>query len=54
MLAKVFPIKLKDGNQSKAEEVVLAYGPQGPGQEEELGDLMVEFVEVDHELLISL
>jgi hypothetical protein len=31
VLAKVFPIKLKDGNQAKA-----------------------EFVEIDHELLVSL
>lgn len=48
MLAKVFPIRLKDGNQAKAEaeELVQEYG--------KLSDLMVEFVEIDHELLVSL
>jgi quinol monooxygenase YgiN len=98
VLAKVFPIKLKDGNQAKAEALVEAFGPQGPGQEDgtlsfrvyrdpanpdyllfvehfadqaaydahtgsaaykeliagQFADLIVEFVEIDHELLISI
>jgi quinol monooxygenase YgiN len=98
VLAKVFPIKLKDGNQAKAEELVRAFAPQGPGQEGgtlsfrvyrdpanpdyllfvehfadqaaydahtgsaaykdliagQFADLIVEFVEIDHELLVSL
>jgi|SRR5882757_856422 len=97
VLAKVFPIKLKDGNQAKAEELVLAFAPQGPGQEEgtlsfrvyrdpanpdyllfvehfadqaaydahtgssaykeliagQFAGLIVEFVEIDHELLVG-
>ena len=98
MLVKVFPIKLRDGNQAKAEALVQAFAPRGPGQEEgtlsfrvyrnpkqadyllfvehfadqaaydahtgspayqemiagQFADLIVEFVEVDHELLVSL
>jgi quinol monooxygenase YgiN len=98
VLAKVFPIKLKDGNQAKAEELVRAFAPLGPGQEEgtlsfrvyrhpanpdyllfvehfadqaaydahtgssaykeliagKFADLIVEFVELDHELLVGL
>jgi quinol monooxygenase YgiN len=94
VLAKVFPIKLKDGNQAKAEALVEAFGPQGPGQEDgtlsfrvyrdpanpdyllfadqaaydahtgseaykelivgQFADLIVEFVEIDHELLVSI
>jgi quinol monooxygenase YgiN len=98
MLVKVFPIKLKDGNQAKAEALVEAFAPKGPGQEEgtlsfrvysdpknvdyllfvehfadqaaydahtgspayrkmiagQFADLIVEFVEIDHELLVSL
>ena len=97
MLAKVFPIKLKDGNQAKAEALVAAFTPKGPAQEDgtlsfrvyrdpknpdyllfvehfadqaaydahtgsdayreliagEFADLIVEFVEIDHELLVS-
>ena len=44
MLAKVFPIKLEEGNQAKAEELIAG----------QFADLIVEFVEVDHELLVSL
>jgi quinol monooxygenase YgiN len=98
MLAKVFPIKLKPGNQAAAEAIVAEFAPQGPGQEpgtqsfrvyrdpanvdyllfvEHFADqaayaahtnskayneliagkfskLIVEFVEKDHELLVSL
>ncbi|TCC20104.1 putative quinol monooxygenase [Kribbella speibonae] len=97
MLAKVFPIKLKDGNQAAAEAIVQEFAPSGPGTEEgtlsfrvyrdpsnpdyllfveprplaaydahtgsaayreliagRFADLIVEFVEVDHELLVSL
>ena len=98
MLAKVFPIKLKDGNQVKAEALVKAFAPKGPGQEDgtlsfrvyrdpknvdyllfvehfadqaaydahtgsavyreliagQFADLIVEFVEIDHELLVSI
>jgi quinol monooxygenase YgiN len=98
VLAKVFPIKLKDGNQAKAEALVEAFAPQGPGQEDgtlsfrvyrdpktpdhllfvehfadqaaydahtgsaayqrliagEFADLIVEFVEIDHELLVGI
>jgi len=34
MLAKVFPIKLKDGNQAAAEAIVQEFAPRGPGAEE--------------------
>ena len=34
MLAKVFPIKLKDGNQAVAEQIVQEFAPKGPGTEE--------------------
>ncbi len=34
MLAKVFPIKLKDGNQAAAEAIVQEFAPKGPGAEE--------------------
>ena len=98
VLAKVFPIKLKNGNQARAEELVNAFAPQGPGQEEgtlsfrvyrdpaqpdyllfvehfadqaaydahtgsaaykdliagQFADLIVEFVEIDQELIVSL
>jgi quinol monooxygenase YgiN len=98
MLAKVFPIRLKDGNQADAEAIVREFGPSGPGVEEgtlsfrvyrdpakpdyllfvehfadqaaydvhtgsaaykeliagRFADLIVEFVEIDHELLVSL
>ncbi|MDX6260107.1 MAG: hypothetical protein QOH84_1795 [Kribbellaceae bacterium] len=97
MLAKVFPIQLKSGNQAKAEELVRAFAPKGPGQEEgtlsfrvyrdpatpdyllfvehfadqaaydahtgssaykeliagQFAGLIVEFVEIDHELLVA-
>lgn len=98
VLAKVFPIKLKDGNQAAAEELVREFAPKGPGGEEgtlsfrvyrdprnpdyllfvehfanqaaydehtgsaayqeliagKFADLIVEFVETDHELVVSL
>lgn len=98
MLAKVFPIQLKPGNQAVAEEIVREFAPLGPGAEEgtlsfrvyrhpanpdyllfvehfanqaaydahtgsaaykdliagRFADLIVEFVEHDHELLVSL
>ncbi|NUR99362.1 MAG: hypothetical protein HOV67_29405 [Kribbellaceae bacterium] len=98
MLAKVFPIKLKDGNQAAAEAIVQEFAPRGPGAEEgtlsfrvyrdpakpdyllfvehfadqaaydahtgsaaykeliagRFAELIVEFVEIDHELLVSL
>lgn len=98
MLAKVFPIKLRDGNQAKAEALVEAFAPKGPAQEDgtlsfrvyrdpknvdyllfvehfadqaaydahtgstvyreliagQFADLIVEFVEIDHELLVSI
>jgi quinol monooxygenase YgiN len=98
MLAKVFPIKLKDGNQAAAEAIVQEFAPKGPGTEEgtlsfrvyrdpanpdyllfvehfadqaaydahtgsaaykeliagRFAGLIVEFVEIDHELLVSL
>ena len=44
MLAKVFPIRLEDGNQANAEELIAG----------QFADLIVEFVEIDHELLVSL
>lgn len=97
MLAKIFPIELKAGNQAKAEALVEAFAPKGPGQEDgtlsfrvyrdparpdyllfvehfadqaaydahtgsavyqeliagEFADLIVEFVEVDHQLVAS-
>ena len=34
MLVKVFPIKLKDGMQDKAEAVVQEFAPKGPGAED--------------------
>ncbi|MFI6323621.1 putative quinol monooxygenase [Nonomuraea sp. NPDC050556] len=34
MLAKVFPIKLKDGMQAAAEEVVAEFAPKGPAVED--------------------
>jgi quinol monooxygenase YgiN len=98
VLAKVFPIKLKDGNQAAAEELVREFAPRGPGVEDgtlsfrvyrdpanpdyllfvehfanqaaydehtgsaaykeliagQFANLIVEFVEIDHELLVSL
>jgi quinol monooxygenase YgiN len=97
MLVKVFPIKLKDGNQAKAEAIVEEFAPRGPELERgtlsfrvyrdphnvdyllfvehfadqaaydehvtssayreliagRFADLIVEFVEIDHELLVS-
>ena len=98
MLAKVFPIKLKPGNQAVAEAIVAEFAPKGPAQEpgttsfrvykdpanvdyllfvehfadqaaydahtgsqaykdiiaEKFSKLIVEFVELDHELLVAL
>src|SRR5215475_8975011 len=98
MLAKVFPIKLKDGMQDKAEVLVREFAPKGPAIEDgtvsfrvyrdpanpdyllfvehfadqaaydahtgspayreliagRFSELIIEFVEIDHELLISL
>jgi quinol monooxygenase YgiN len=98
VLTKVFPIKLKDGTQAKAEAVVQEFAPQGPGTEDgtlsfrvyrdpaqadyllfvehfadqaaydahtgspayreliagRFADMIVEFVEIDHELLVAL
>ena len=98
MLTKVFPIKLKDGMQARAEAIVQEFAPIGPGAEDgtlsfrvyrnpakpdyllfvehfadqaayeahttspayqkliagQFSDLIVEFVELDHELLVSL
>src|SRR5215218_7975930 len=34
VLAKVFPIKLKDGMQAKAEAIVQDFAPKGPAVEE--------------------
>jgi quinol monooxygenase YgiN len=97
VLAKVFPIKLKDGMQAKAEAVVREFTPKGPAAEDgtlsfrvyrdpakvdyllfvehfadqvaydahtgsqayreliagRFADLIVEFVEIDHELLVA-
>ena len=97
MLAKVFPIELKAGNQARAEALIEAFAPAGPGQEDgtlsfrvyrdparpdyllfvehfadqaaydahtgspvyreliagEFADLVVKFVELDHELVVS-
>lgn len=94
----MFPIKLKDGMQAKAEEIVQEFAPKGPGEEagtlsfrvyrdpnkpdyllfiehfadqaaydahtsspayQELiagrfADIIVDFVELDHELLVAL
>lgn len=102
MLTKVFPIKLKDGMQARAEAIVQEFAPKGPGTEDgtlsfrvyrdpanvdyllfflffvehfadqaaydahtgspayrdliagQFADLIVEFVEIDHELLVAL
>lgn len=98
MLAKVFPIKLKDGMQDEAEAVVREFAPNGPEVEDgtlsfrvyrdpanpdyllfiehfadqaaydahigssayrqliagRFANLIVEFVEIDHELIVSL
>ena len=98
MLVKVFPIKLKDGMQARAEAVVHEFAPIGPGAEEgtlsfrvyrdpakvdyllfvehfadqaayeahtgspayekliagQFAEIMVEFVELDHELVVAL
>jgi hypothetical protein len=53
VLAKVFPIKLKDGNQAGADAHTgsAAYRELIAG---EFANLIVEFVEIDHELLVSL
>jgi quinol monooxygenase YgiN len=34
MLAKIFPIKLKDGKQAEVEEIVREFAPKGPGVED--------------------
>jgi quinol monooxygenase YgiN len=34
VLAKVFPIKLKDGMQARAEAIVQEFAPKGPGIED--------------------
>jgi quinol monooxygenase YgiN len=98
MIAKVFPIQLKAGNQARAEALIENFAPLGPGQEDgtlsfrvyrdanrtdyllfvehfvdqvaydahtgsvaykqliagQFADLFVEFVEIDHELLVSI
>lgn len=98
MLYKVFPIKLKDGMQAAAEELVHKFAPIGPGAEPgtvsfrvyrdpakvdyllfvehfadqaaydahtsspayqeliqgQFADMVVDFVELDHELLVAL
>jgi quinol monooxygenase YgiN len=98
VLTKVFPIKLKDGMQDRAEALVQEFAPEGPGAEEgtlsfrvyrdpnnpdyllfvehfadqagydahtsspayrrliagELAKVIVEFVEIDHELVVAL
>lgn len=97
MLAKIFPIKLKDGTQEKVEAIVHAFAPDGPAKEDgtlsfrvyrdpakpdyllfvehfadqaaydahtgsaayqeliagQFADLIVEFVEIDHELVAN-
>ncbi|HEU4426581.1 MAG TPA: antibiotic biosynthesis monooxygenase [Pilimelia sp.] len=97
MLAKVFPIKLKDGMQEAAEEIVREFTPKGPAVEDgtlsfrvyrdpanpdyllfvehfadqaayaahvsspayrkliagRFAELIVEFVEVDHDVLVA-
>ena len=97
MLAKVFPIKLKDGLQARAEAIVQEFAPKGPGVEDgtlsfrvyrdparadyllfvehfadqaaydahtsspayqdliagQFADVIVEFVEIDHELVVA-
>jgi quinol monooxygenase YgiN len=98
LLTKVFPIRLKDGMQARAEEIVQEYAPKGPGAESgtlsfrvyrdkgrpdyllfvehfadqaaydahtssavyqeliagKFSEIIVEFVELDHELLVAL
>jgi quinol monooxygenase YgiN len=98
VLVKVFPIKLKDGMQDKAEAVVQEFAPIGPGAEDgtlsfrvyrdlakpdyllfvehfadqaaydahtsspayldliagQFASMVVEFTELDHELLVGL
>jgi quinol monooxygenase YgiN len=98
MLAKVFPIELKDGKQAEVEAIVEDFAARGPAQEDgtlsfsvyrdpqkpdyllfvehftdqaayrahtssqayreliadRLADLIVEFVELDHELVVSI
>jgi quinol monooxygenase YgiN len=98
LLVKVFPIRLKDGMQARAEAIVDEFAPKGPGAEEDtlsfrvyrnpaqpdyllfvehfadqaaydehtsspayldliagrFADIIVEFVEIDHELLVAL
>jgi quinol monooxygenase YgiN len=98
VLAKVFPIKLKDGMQARAEAIVQEFAPKGPGVEDgtlsfrvyrdparadyllfvehfadqatydahtsspayqdliagQFADVIVEFVEIDHELVVAL
>nr|WP_042194792.1 antibiotic biosynthesis monooxygenase [Kibdelosporangium sp. MJ126-NF4]CEL21571.1 hypothetical protein [Kibdelosporangium sp. MJ126-NF4]CTQ95861.1 hypothetical protein [Kibdelosporangium sp. MJ126-NF4] len=98
MLSKVFPIKLKDGTQHRAEQIVREFAPLGPGTEDgtvsfrvyrdpakpdyllfvehfadqaaydahtgsaayqkliagQFADIVEEFVEIDHELLVAL
>src|ERR1035438_8056291 len=98
VLVKVFPIKLKDGTQDKAEAVVQEFAPKGPGAEDgtvsfrvyrdpakpdyllfvehfadqaaydahtsspayrdliagQFASMIVEFIELDHELVVGL
>jgi quinol monooxygenase YgiN len=98
VLAKVFPIKLKDGMQARAEAIVQEFAPKGPGVEDgtlsfrvyrdpakvdyllfvehfadqsaydahtsspayqdliagQFADVIVEFVEIDHDLVVAL
>ena len=61
MLAKVVPIESKAGNQAKAEALVEAFAPKGPGQEDGTLSFRVYrdpkrpdyllIVEFDHELV---
>jgi quinol monooxygenase YgiN len=97
VLAKVFPIKLKDGMQAAAEAIVAEFAPTGPAVEDgtlsfrvyrdsanpdyllfvehfadqaayqahtgspayreliagRFADLIVEFIEIDHDLLVA-
>jgi quinol monooxygenase YgiN len=98
VLAKVFPIKLQDGMQARAEAIVREFAPKGPAAEEgtlsfrvyrdpaqpdyllfvehfadqaaydahttsaayqeliagQFADVIVKFVEIDHELVVGL
>ncbi|MGK5556793.1 antibiotic biosynthesis monooxygenase [Actinomadura kijaniata] len=67
MLAKVFPIPLEPGNQARAEELVRRFAELGPTREDGTLSfrayrdprtpdhlLFVEFVEIDHEMVVGL